>query len=126
MKPFSVRVELKENHSAEVTVSGAMDAHTFEQFFKATSQLIDAKTLRIVLDLREMSYITSVGINFLLNLRLQRRKAGGDMIIVKPQPAVLNILAMIGFLEVLVVAETVEEAWAQIDNAKPPPGEQKP
>jgi hypothetical protein len=30
---------------------------------------------------------------------------------------------MIGFLEVLVVADTVEEAWAQIKDAKAPPGE---
>jgi hypothetical protein len=45
------------------------------------------------------------------------------MILVKPPPEVLNVLHMIGFLEVLVVANTVEEAWAQIKNAKAPPGE---
>ena len=44
----------------------------------------------IVLDLRGMNYITSVGMNFLVNMRLQRKKAGGDVIIVKPQPAVLK------------------------------------
>ena len=117
---FSVHVEPKEDKSAEVTVSGAMDAHTFEQFFKAMSQLIDAGTLWIVLDLREMTYITSVGINYLVNLRLLRKKAGGDMILVKPQPSVLNVLKMIGFLEVLVVVETPDEAWKQIARAKPP------
>lgn len=120
MSGFSVRVEPKEDKSAEVTVSGAMDAHTFEQFFKAMSQLIDAGTLWIVLDLREMTYITSVGINYLVNLRLLRKKAGGELILVKPQASVLNVLKMIGFLEVLVVAETVDEAWKQIDLAKPP------
>jgi anti-anti-sigma factor len=121
MHGFSVRVEPKTGKSAEVTVSGAMDAHTFEQFFKAMSQLIDGGTLWIVLDLREMTYITSVGINYLVNLRLLRKKAGGDMVLVKPQPSVRNVLQMIGFLEVLVVAETVEEAWKLIEKSKTPP-----
>jgi anti-anti-sigma factor len=123
MTPFSVRLELKEDKRAQVAVVGAIDAHNFEEFFKAISQLIDAGTLWIVLDFREMHYITSVGMNYLVNLRLQRRKAGGDMILVKPPREVLNVLHMIGFLEVLVVADTVEEAWAQIKDAKAPPGE---
>jgi len=123
MTPYSARLELKDDKGAQVTIVGAIDAHTFEQFFKGISQLIDAGTLWIVLDFRDMHYITSVGMNFLVNLRLQRRKAGGDVVLVKPPPEVLNVLHMIGFLEVLVVANTVEEAWAQIKNAKAPPGE---
>ena len=119
MTAFSVRVEPKGDKSAQVSVSGALDAHTFEEFFKAVSRLIDAGTLWIVLDLREMTYITSVGINYLVNLRLLRKKAGGDVILVKPQPSVLNVLKMIGFLEVLFVAETVDEAWKEAGKSKP-------
>jgi len=122
MMPFRVRVEPKEDHSALVAVSGAMDAHTFEPFFKAVSQLIDAGTLRIVLDLREMTYITSVGINYLVNLRLLRKKAGGDVILVKPQPQVLNVLGLIGVLGVLSVVETVEAGWTEANKSKPPSG----
>ena len=47
------------------------------------------------------------------------------MVIVKPPPQVLNVLEMIGFLEVLVVVDKVEQAWAQVRNAKAPPGEQR-
>lgn len=126
MRPFSIRLELKEGNRAQVGVSGPMDAHHFEEFFRAVSQLIDGGALWIVLDLREMNYIASIGINYLLNLRLQRRKAGGDVVLVKPPREVLNVLSMIGFLEVLVVADTVEDAWAQIKTAKAPPGESRP
>jgi anti-sigma B factor antagonist len=127
MTPFSVEVESKGNHSAQVAINGALDAHTFEQFFNTMSQLIDGGTLRIVLDLRQMNYITSVGMNFLVNMRLQRKKAGGDVIIIQPQPAVLNLLDMIGFLQVLVVAETEEEAWSVFtDEQEPPPDPKKP
>ena len=120
MMPFSVRVEPKDDQSAQVTVSGAMDAHTFEPFFKAVSQLIEAGTLRIVLDLRAMTYITSVGINYLVNLRLLRKKAGGEVVLVKPQPQVQNVLQLIGLMPVLPIAETVEEAWTEVRKSKPP------
>ena len=83
--------------------------------------LTESGTLWLVLDLQGMTYISSVGINLLVNLRVQRRKAGGDCFLVKPQPQVLKILKMLGLLEVLVVTETPEEAWALI-KAKVSPG----
>jgi anti-anti-sigma factor len=112
--PLNVRVGTRADHSAHVVVEGSLDAFNHDKFQKAMSELIDAGTLWIVLDLRSMTYIASVGINSLINLRVQRRKAGGDVIMVAPQPAVLKILKMLGLLEVLVVAPTVEEAWTQV------------
>lgn len=119
---LSVRVEPRGERGAHVTVAGAMDAHTFEKFRKALTDLTDAGTLWFVIDLRRMIYIASVGINFLINLRVQRRKAGGEVLLVQPQPSVLKILKMLGLLEVLVVVGTVEEGWAQIKAKADPSG----
>ena len=111
---LNVRVGTRENKSAHVAVEGSMDAHTFPMFQQSIMELTEAGTLFIVLDVRAMTYIASVGINFLINLRVQRRKAGGEVILVDPQPNVLKILKMLGLLEVLVVTPTVEEAWSQM------------
>ena len=119
---LAVRVEPREDKGAQVAVAGTMDAHTFEKFQKAMSQLIEAGTLWLVIDLRRMSYISSVGINFLINLRVQRRKGGGEVILVGLQPPVLKILKMLGLLEVLVVVATPEEAWGQIKAKINPAG----
>jgi anti-anti-sigma factor len=118
---LNVRVGTRENKSAHVVVEGSMDAHTFPMFQQSMVELTEAGTLFLVLDLRSMIYIASVGINFLINLRVQRRKEGGEVILVDPQPNVLKILKMLGLLEVLVVAPTVEEAWSQM-RAKIKPG----
>jgi anti-anti-sigma factor len=117
---MNVRVGTRENKSAHVVVEGSLDAHTFPQFQSAVVELTDAGTLFFVVDLRAMTYIASVGINFLINLRVQRRKSGGEMILVDPQPNVLKILKMLGLLEVLVVAPTVEEAWSQMRTKMKP------
>lgn len=111
---MNVRVGTRENRSAHVVVEGSVDAFTFPKFQKAVTDLTEAGTLYLVVDLRGMVYIASVGINFLINLRVQRRKAGGEVILVDPQPNVMKILKMLGLLEVLIVAPTVEEAWSQM------------
>jgi len=119
---LAVKVEPRADKGAQVAVAGAMDAHTFEKFQKAMTDLIEAGTMWIVIDLRRMSYISSVGINFLINLRVQRRKVGGEVVLVGPQPAVLKILKMLGLLEVLVVVASTEEAWGQIKSKINPAG----
>src|SRR5436190_21373500 len=118
---LNVRVGTRENKSAHVAVEGSMDAHTFPMFQQSILELTVAGTLFLVLDLRAMTYIASVGINFLINLRVQRRKGGGEVILVDPQPNVLKILKMLGLLEVLAVAPTVEEGWTRM-RAKIKPG----
>jgi len=117
-----VRVGTRENKSAHVVIEGSLDAHTFPQFQSAVAELTEAGTIFLVLDLRSMIYIASVGINFLINLRVQRRKVGGEVILVDPQPNVMKILKMLGLLEVLVVARTVEEAWSQMRSKIKPDG----
>lgn len=119
---LTVRVEPRADNGAQVVVAGSMDAHTFERFQKAMTDLTESGTMWIVLDLRRMNYITSVGINFLINLRVQRRKVGGDVVLVAPQPSVLKILKMLGLLEVLIVAPSLEEGWAQIKARINPSG----
>jgi len=109
-----VRVAPRENNAAQMVLEGPVDAHTFEQFQKASAELIGGGALWLVIDLRAMTYIASVGINYLINLRVQRRKAGGEVILVGPQPSVYKILKMLGLLEVLVVVPTLEEAWTRM------------
>src|SRR5262245_49095838 len=99
---LNVRVGVRESKSAHVVIEGAMDAFTFPKFQKAITEQTEGGTLYFVLDLRSMTYIASVGINFLINLRVQRRKAGGEVVMVAPQPNVMKILKMLGLLEVLV------------------------
>jgi anti-anti-sigma factor len=119
---LAVRVDPHDDNGAQVSVAGTMDAHTFEKFQKSMTGVTEAGTKWIVIDLRRMTYIASVGINFLINLRVQRRKVGGEVILVGPQPPVLKILKMLGLLEVLVVVATPEEAWGQIKAKINPTG----
>lgn len=110
---LAVQVEMKPERAVFVSLKGSVDGHTFNGLAERFSQL-PPDTLWIVLDLSMMDYISSVGVNFLVRTRVLQRKAGGDCILVRPQPQVHRILKMLGLLEVLVVSGTVEEAWAEV------------
>ncbi|HLF94070.1 MAG TPA: STAS domain-containing protein [Planctomycetota bacterium] len=119
---LKVRVEPRPDRAVQVTLDGALDAHTFDRFRKTITDLSTSGTLWIVLDLTKMIYIASVGLNFLVNARVMQRKAGGEMILVGPQPQVMTILKMLGLLEVLVLAPSCAEAWEKIrDGIQPLP-----
>ena len=119
---LKISVEPRPDHSAQVTLDGSLDAHTFDRFHKTITELSESGTLWLVLDLRKMIYIASVGLNFLVNARVMQRKAGGEMVMVGPQPQVMTILKMLGLLEVLVLAPSTSEAWEKIrDGIQPLP-----
>jgi anti-sigma B factor antagonist len=109
---LKIQVEPRDAGTLQVSLVGSLDGHTFDQFRKSMTELTQSGHLRFVLDLSKMEYIASVGINFLVNLRVQQRKSGGEVILARPQPHVLKIFKMLGLTEVLVLTQTPEEAWA--------------
>jgi anti-anti-sigma factor len=111
---LSVHVEPREDRAAEIVLEGSVDAHTVDRFRNALEDLAQTGVVWWVVDLSKMEYISSVGLNILVNARVQRRKAGGDLVLVAPQPHVLTIFKMLGLLEVLAVAPTLEEAWSSL------------
>jgi len=114
---LKIGVEIKGDRAAQVVLDGSLDAHTFDKFRNALTTLAETGTRWIVLDLSRMIYISSVGLNFLVNARVMQRKSGGEMVLVGPQPQVMTILKMLGLLEVLVLAPSVDEAWDQLRSS---------
>jgi anti-anti-sigma factor len=59
-----------------------------------------------------MTYISSIGLNYIVNRRVQLAQKGGDVTLVGPQPAIAKIFKMLGLYDVLRVTATEEQAWA--------------
>jgi anti-sigma B factor antagonist len=114
---LTVHVESKGDRAAQVVLEGSVDAHTVERFQKALADLAEGGVLWLVVDLSKMEYISSVGLNVLVNARSERRKAGGDLLLVAPQSHVLTIFKMLGLLEVLPISPTLDAAWTSLGRA---------
>ncbi|HXX92001.1 MAG TPA: STAS domain-containing protein [Planctomycetota bacterium] len=120
---LKIQVEPRPDQAAQMALEGSVDGHTYERLRQAVDEMVEGGTLWVVLDLSRMDYVASVGLNLLVNARVSRRNAGGDLIIVRPQPQVMKILKMLGLTEILLLAATPEEAWASIRSRRSSPEE---
>ena len=86
---------------AVITLAGRLDTVTAPQLDKAISEDIqDAKSL--VLDLKEIEYISSAGLRVLLSAQ-KKMNIQGSMELVNVSEAVMDIFEMTGFAEILVI-----------------------
>ena len=95
-------MEIKKNADAAViTVAGRLNTTTAPLLEKAIIQDIgDAKTL--TLDLKAVQYISSAGLRVLLGAQKKMQKIG-SMKVVNVCEAVMDVLEMTGFADILVI-----------------------
>ena len=95
-------MEIKKNAEATVIeIVGRLDSTTAPALEKAINGDIgDAKNL--VLDLKDMQYISSAGLRVLLGAQKKMQKIG-SMKVVNVCEAVMEVFEMTGFADILVI-----------------------
>jgi anti-anti-sigma factor len=81
--PFSI-VHERAGDVAVLRVSGAVDHVQYHALEEAIQTELDRRQLRLVVDLSELTYISSAGINVLGHAVSQYEKVGGKFRLVRP------------------------------------------
>ena len=68
----------------------------------------------VLLDMRELSYISSAGLRVVLVLAKRLKQAGGKLVIYGMQPHVREVFDISGFMAILNVVATRDDAVAQL------------
>lgn len=76
------------------------------------AQLGDHKSL--VVDLAAIDYISSAGLRVLLVAAKTARQRGGQLLLVAPKPAIVEILKISGFDKILPIHPTMDAAVAAL------------
>lgn len=105
---LSLTVERRPEGPAILRVEGSVDASTMKQFEAAFQGLADVPY--IVVNAALMSYISSGGLSLLVKAKSERSKQEGDVVLVRPQTSILNILKILGLMDLFRIASSVEEA----------------
>lgn len=92
---------VKENDKLTIAVEGRVDTTTAPELEKAILESIDGIT-ELVLDLKEMSYISSAGLRVLLKAE-KAMKSQGKMKLINVSRDVMEILEMTGFSDILTI-----------------------
>ena len=95
-------IEIKKNaEETTVVLVGRLDTITAPDLDKVIAELSDVKSL--VLDTKDLEYISSAGLRVLLGAQKKMQKLG-SMKLVNVREAVMEVLEMTGFADILTIA----------------------
>jgi anti-sigma B factor antagonist len=95
-------------------LSGTMDPLAAEEFQRVLNKAIDSGTQRIILDLEQLRYVGSVGLQIFVAVN-NRLKANGWFGLVRPSPDVRQLLDLTRISQRIPIYATPEDA---IDAAR--------
>ena len=89
---------------------GFINAHTVRQFETALEALVREARFTILLDCRDLNYISSAGLGAIMGLIEPVRANGGDILLCNLQENVYAIFDTLGFTQLYRVFATDQEA----------------
>lgn len=93
----------KQDSKVTVDVSGRIDTTTAPQLEEAILPELDGAT-EVVIDFKNLEYISSAGLRLLLMLQKKMNAANGTFKIMNVNDFVMEVLEMTGFKDILTIA----------------------
>jgi anti-anti-sigma factor len=114
--PFSI-VHERAGDVAVLRVSGAVDHVQYHALEEAIQTELDRRQLRLVVDLSDLTYISSAGINVLGHAVSQYEKVAGKLRLVRPvKAAQWNFFTTLGVDAIFPWSATLAEALAAVSK----------
>jgi anti-sigma B factor antagonist len=89
---------------------GFLDAHTAPDFETELRNAIDSGRVRVVVNCKDLDYISSAGLGVFMGCIEDVREKGGDIKISNLTPKVFHVFELLGFHHLYDLTETEEEA----------------
>jgi anti-anti-sigma factor len=87
----------KEEKAVIVSITGRMDALAAPQFDKELETLIAEGETRIIIDFKDLEYISSAGLQIILAAAKKMEEVGGEIILLHLKDAVKEVFEISGF-----------------------------
>ena len=95
-------IEIKKNADAAIIcVAGRLDTTTAPALDKTINEDINGVS-HLILDIKDIDYISSAGLRVLLSAQKKMQKIG-SMKVLNVCPAVMEVFEMTGFADILVI-----------------------
>lgn len=95
---------------------GCLDSHTVVKFEKDMDEVLETGVSRLLLNLEQLTYISSAGISTLMGLTSRLRQRGGELVLLKPSEKVLRVFRTLGFTKIFKIVEDDANIAASFDR----------
>ncbi len=98
---------------------GCLDSHTVVAFERSVQGLLDngggeGACPCMILDLSELTYISSAGISALMGLTRRLRERGSELFLLKPTEKVFRVFRTLGFTNIFRIINNESEATTNV------------
>lgn len=114
--PLFVSAHPKALGAYAVTLSGEINGQTFSILENKLNQLLAEKPTLIVLDMADVSYLSSAGIRVILKTRKALAANAGKLVFMNLQPQVKKVFEIINALPSMRVFKDLREMDAYLDR----------
>ena len=111
---MELTTEQRADGIQQMVLAGRMDGTGTDQVAAGFTALIATRPPRVVVDMRQVLYLSSAGIRLLLSNAKALRQHGGRMAIAGPRPLVREVLDIVGMAVLIPVHADLESACAAL------------
>ncbi|MEU3574778.1 STAS domain-containing protein [Kitasatospora sp. NPDC036755] len=108
----AVETRTTADGSVVCALTGDLDIETLAPVADALTALVARRPPVIVVDLRQVGFCDSSGLNLLLRVRMEAGRAGLELRLAAVAPTVMRVLELTGARTVFSLHESVESALA--------------
>lgn len=112
MEEFTITEE-RINDVAVIFLNGFLDAHTSGILEKKFEELLSSGNFKIVVNFKELTYISSAGLGVFMAYIENMRNNGGDIKLCGMSDKIFNIFDMLGFPVLFSITKEQNEAVSQ-------------
>src|SRR5512140_1757580 len=115
------KIDVREINAIQVLdLKGYLDAHTAPELEKAFQNLLTDKKFNIVVNCKDLTYISSAGLGVFMAFIEDVRKNRGDIKLSNMSPKVYNVFDLLGFPILYEIYKDEQEAIGRFRSPKNP------
>lgn len=116
---LAIETQLLDGDILAVVLNGSLNSTTTEQFNKAIQNHLDQGRSRIIIDCRNVEYVSSLGIGSLVALQSRLRKRGGEVKLAALFGVAAEAIRLVGLDKLLNIYGDLEFARQSFAASKP-------
>lgn len=109
---FTVTLDKLNDGIVKVSVTGFLDAHTFEQMEQQIEGLFNEGTHKIIVDMSKVEYISSAGCGVFIGAISDAKDNDGDIVLLGTTTNVMEVFELLGLNQIFHFSDTLEDAQA--------------
>ena len=101
---------LEEEGKGIVEIEGVVDSTNVEEFFSFLTSVYKSGINRIVLDLKNTSYLSSAGLSVIMDTFNKANRDGGKLVVARASDMVSDLFRLVQFVRIMEFYENLDDA----------------